>query len=131
MMTKNKTRLLESINAKLTHQKYAIDLDYSKIDLFIKEKSDEYSFPCRYADEYRIGVNIGCAVQISSELAQIEKEKSIEFALKNIGRGISEEIYGEVRQKLIKLSVQLNREGRFNSPSHEMIEEILDMITYD
>jgi hypothetical protein len=131
MMMTNKTKLLQSITAKTTGQRYAVDLDYSKIDLFIKEKSDEYSMPLKYADEYRIGVNIGCAVQISSILTQIEREKSIEFALKNIGRGISEEVYGEVRQKLIKLAVQLKREGRFGSPSHEMIEDILDMITYE
>jgi hypothetical protein len=130
-MKTNKTRLLESIEAKLTRQRYAIDLDYSKINLFIKEKTDEYSMPLKYADEYHIGVNIGCAVQIPTDISKFNKDQSIHFALKKIGRGISEEVYGEVRQKLIKLAVQLKREGRFDSPSHEMIEELIEMVTYD
>jgi hypothetical protein len=127
MMTR-KTKLLESIDAKLTGRKIPVDLDYTRVELFIKEKHDE--IPFNYADEYRISVHLGCAVQIDSALSKIEKEQSINYALKSVGRGISNEVYGEVRDKLIKLAIQLKYEGKFGSPTHDMIEELIEMVTY-
>jgi len=123
-----KTKLISNIEAKLTGNRMAAVLDYTKIDFKI---SDNIEYNHKYVEEYRIGVQVGSVIQIDAELLASDKEDVINYAMQSIGRGITEEVYGELRSKLIKLAIQLRQEVNFSSPTHNMVGELLEMITYD
>lgn len=124
----HKTKLLQAIEAKMTGNKMPVFMDFAQIDFSAKE---DLSYRTHYATEYRIGVNLSSTFLIDDGLDPYTKEEQLRYSTKAIGRGIADEVYGELRNKLIKLSVQLRYEGRFDSPTHQMVDELLEMISYD
>jgi hypothetical protein len=80
-----------------------------------------------------VGVKIGASEFISDELLSDSKAAAEikEQSKRIIGRGIADYVYGDIRSKLIELSIQLRRESRPDSKTHNMVNEILEMITYD
>ena len=125
----HKTKLLQAIKAKATGNKMPIHMDFAKVDFSARE--EDASYRILSATEYRIGVHLSSTVLIDDSLDGRHKEEQLRHSTKAIGRGIANEVYGELRDKLIKISVQLRHEGRYDSPTHQMVNELLAMIEYD
>lgn len=124
-----KTKLLQAISAKMTGNKMPVDIRFA--DVSFRESKDVETYKVLRATEYRIGVNLSATILIDDELDEHTREQRIYYSTKTIGRGIAHEVYGELRDKLIELGVQLRREGRFDSPTHDMVNDLLEMIEYD
>jgi hypothetical protein len=123
-----KTKLLRAIETKLTGNREILSLGLTTIDVYNDIPLSHT--PTRYADEYRIGVNIGSSVLIESDLHHSDRKAMLEYAKARIGNDIAEEIYGELRTKLVNLSMQLKYESRPDSITHQMVDELIEMITY-
>jgi hypothetical protein len=124
-----KTKLLQSINAKITGNKMPVDIRFA--DISFRELKDLETYRLLRATEYRIGVHLSSTVLIDDDLDTRDHKEKLKWSTTSIGRGIANEVYGELRDKLIQLAIQLKHEGKFGSPTHNMVEELLDMITYD
>lgn len=126
---KSKTKLLRSINAKMTGNKMPVHMDFAHVDFSITEEPQSYKILT--ATEYRIGVSLSSAVLIDDVLDTHSREDKLQWSTKAIGRAIANEVYGELRDKLIELSVHIHRELRYDSPAHRIVDDILEMIEYD
>lgn len=124
-----KTKLLRSIEAKMTGNKMPVDVRFASITF--QESKDLETYKVLSATEYRIGVNLSSTILIDDELDAHRRDEQLYYSTKTIGRGIAHEVYGELREKLIELAVQLGRESRFDSTSHGIVNELLEMIEYD
>ncbi len=123
-----KTKLLRGIDAKLTGNRMPTELVFTDIS-YMEKDADSYDI--KYATEYRIGVTLGSTILVDHHLEPKTKTFMIEQSKRVIGRGIANEVYGEVRDKLIQLALQIRKEGRYDSSSIHMVEELLEMIVYD
>lgn len=128
-MKEAKTKLLRSIDAKMTGNKMPVHMDFAKIDFSVKEEPQSYKILT--ATEYRVGVNLSSTVLIDDGLDTRAKEDKLRWSTKSIGRAIANEVYGELRDKLIELSVHIHRECRYESPAHKIVDDLLGMIEYD
>jgi hypothetical protein len=125
-----KTKLLNSIEAKMTGQKMPVDTPF--IVVAYSEKQDHAYIPLEYAHECRIGVHLGGIELIHEKELRDNADLAIEHAKKRIGRGIANQVYGELHDKLIELAYQIRREGyRPDNKSLQMIEQMIESITYD
>lgn len=126
-----KTKLIDNIDAKLTSRKKY--LDHPLLAITFEEIKEPAVFRMETGTEYRVGVKIGASEFISDELLLNSKaaEEVKTQSKKKIGCGIANYVYGDIRSKLIDLAIQLRHESRHDSKTHVMIEELLEMITYD
>jgi len=124
-----KPKLIESIKATETGNRAPTD----RYD-FIQTKSylnDHAEHPVRvdYAKEYRVGVQLGTYVFIpEDEYAAIRLGR----AQKEVGHMICREVYGEIREELIKLRYDLYNALGFQSRDIiEKLDSIIEMTHYD
>jgi hypothetical protein len=126
-----KTKLIDNIDAKLTGRKKY--LDHPLLAITFEEKQEPTVFRMEIGTEYRVGVELGASEFISDELL-LDSKAADEIkaqSKKIIGRGIANYVYGDIRSKLIDLAIQLRHESRPDSKTHNMVNELLEMITYD
>lgn len=121
------TRLLKNIEAKITDRIEYIPSPLEDIH-FDDKPIDMFSDIGR---ELRIEIRIGSSqvipekyINTATGSMMIEQSKEI------IGRDISEHVYGELRERLYELSIELRRSGSYNKRPNEIVEELIDMITY-
>lgn len=128
-MKDHKTKLLQAIEVKLTGQLKPLPLTYTSIDF--SSSAVDHAYRYAYGEEYYVGVRMYSTTIIDAGLPHKEKEIQLSQAQRVIGRGIANEIYGDIRSKLIDLSVQLYKEGRFESAANAMVNDLIDMVTYE
>jgi hypothetical protein len=126
-----KTKLINNIDAKLTGRKKY--LDHPLLAITFEEIKEPAVFRMETGTEYRVGVKIGASEFISDELLSDSKAAAEikEQSKRIIGRGIANYVYGDIRSKLVDLAIQLHHESRSDSKTHNMVNELLEMITYD
>jgi hypothetical protein len=124
------TNLLNNIRAKMSKDKRT--LTYSPVvDIRYTERVLMPGHGVEYNNEYRIGVELGMAVQLPERLV-LSQPGEVDVVKRNIGRAIAEEVYGDVRKMLIEAMVLLQKENiPYNSESMKKLEAILGMIHYD
>jgi len=128
-MREAKAKLLRSIDAKMTGNKMPVHMDFAHVNFSVTEEHQSYKILT--ATEYRIGVNLSSTVLIDDDLDTRAREDKLHWSTKVIGRAIANEVYGELRDKLIELSVHVHRELRYDSPAHSIVDDLLEMIEYD
>lgn len=131
-----KTKLLENLKAVNTGERSYIDtplssynVTYDPID-FAYDPIDFATLTPEMGYLYRIDVRLG-ANQFISDL-ELQKNPNIINQCKTlVGRGIAEEVYGEVRNDLIKIMIELRQVGLpYNNSSLRKIKELIEKISY-
>lgn len=125
----NKTTLLENISAKQTGYKYSSNISLLDISNSVLRPKTESPLTLDKRLEYRIDVTLGAIVGIEDDeffndnLARAKRE---------IGSIIAKEVYGEIREELVKLLYELKKDLCFiNSPLYNKVEKIIEMTYYD
>jgi hypothetical protein len=121
------TRLLKNIEAKMTNRRDYIPspLEYIRFD---DEPIEVFSDIGR---ELRVEMRIGSSQIIPEKYINTATgDMMIEESKEIIGRAISEHVYGELRERLYELSIELRRSGSYNKRPNEIVEELIEMITY-
>jgi len=124
-----KPKLIQSIKATETGNRFPIDrYDFIQTEVYLSDAID-HPIKLDYAKEYRVGVQLGTYVCIpGDEYAAIRLNR----AQKEVGHMICKEVYGEIREELIKLRYEIyNKMGFHANDLIKRVDNIMDMTHYD
>jgi hypothetical protein len=123
MMLRKKARLLENIEAKISGKRIA---NPSPIE-YISYEQAKVDF--HNSIELKIFVSLGATELIDEEIYAQNPEEATQMAKSRIRRLIAHHVYGEVREKLIELSLEMRRSiSHRDEKSIRLIDEIFYMI---
>jgi hypothetical protein len=128
-----KTKLLNNIEAKLTGDVKYISSPFESVS-FKPIPDENMTIYVGKGIGYEVGVRLGAVEYIDKEIMDQPGMQGIvlEAAKKRIGRGIADHVYGDIRSQLIELSLQMRHENyRYDSKSLQMVEELIEAVTYD
>lgn len=98
-----------------------------------QEQSPSYYVGWEMLDEVRIDVNVGSTILLESGYPP----ETLKFARASVERAIINELYGDVRDKLIKLSIEMQRRGIGAAGPHghgdllDRVEQLIKMVSYE
>jgi hypothetical protein len=122
-MLRKKARLLENIEAKISGKRIA---NPSPIE-YISYEQAKVDF--HNSIELKIFVSLGATELIDEEIYAQNPEEATQMAKSRIRRLIAHHVYGEVREKLIELSLEMRRSiSHRDEKSIRLIDEIFYMI---
>ncbi len=127
-----KTRLLNNIEAKLTGDVKYISSPFESVS-FNQIPTENMTIYLGKGVGYEVGVRLGAVEYIDKEIMDQPgmQEIVLEAAKKRIGRGIADHVYGDIRSRLIELSLQMRHENySYNSKSLQIVEELIEAVTY-
>ena len=126
-MLRKKARLLENIEAKISGKRIA---NPSPIEYISFERSDDKDFHTSgNCIELKIFVSLGATELIAQEIYVENPEEVTQMAANRIRRLVAHHVYGEVREKLIELSLEMRRSrSQRDEKSIRLIDEIFYMI---
>ena len=122
-MLRKKTRLLENIEAKISGKRIA---NPSPIE-YISYEQAKVDF--HNSIELKILVSLGAIELIAQEIYVENPEEVTQMATNRIRRLVAHHVYGEVREKLIELSLEMRRTRSYpDEKSIRLIDDIFYMI---
>ena len=122
-MLRKKARLLENIEAKISGKRIANPSPIEYIS-YEQTKADFHN-----SIELKIFVSLGATELIAQELYAENPEEVTQMAANRIRRLVAHHVYGEVREKLIELSLEIRRSrSQRDEKSIRLIDEIFYMI---
>jgi hypothetical protein len=126
-MLRKKARLLENIEAKISGKRIA---NPSPIEYISFERSDDKDFHTSgNCIELKIFVSLGATEHIDEEIYAQNPDEVMQMATNRIRRLVAHHVYGEVRDKLIELSLEMRRSiSHRDEKSIRLIDEIFYMI---
>jgi hypothetical protein len=126
-----KTALLENIQAVSTGRRVYKPTPIESITL--KHDNTDLNLYRGVSEEYRIEVRLGAATLISVEELLHSKEEVVNEAKRKMGRLIANHVYGDIRQKLYELAMELRSSDKyfsFDDKAMLLVDELLDMTEY-
>lgn len=120
---RKKVRLLENIEAKTSGKRIA---NPSPIEYISYEQTKE---DFHNSIELKIFVSLGATELIAQELYVENPEEVTQIATNRIRRLVAHHVYGEVREKLIELSLEMRGSRNYRDETTiRLIDDILYMI---
>jgi hypothetical protein len=123
-----RVKLLQNIQAISTGRKIFCPVPIEHTSL-IERDLDYLTVDRVVGREYRIEVKLGASVTIPVEkLTHSKEEKEVVIATekRKIGRAIAQHVYGEVREKLFELAIELRKREHYSvlekDPALDMTE---------
>jgi hypothetical protein len=127
-----KTKLLNNIEAKLTGDVKYISSPFESVS-FNQIPDENMTIYVGKGIGYEVGVRLGAVEYIDQDIINEPGMQDIVLnaAKKRIGRGIADHVYGDIRSRLIELSIQMHHENySYNSKSLQIVEELIEAVTY-
>jgi hypothetical protein len=124
-----KTKFLNNIEAKLTGRNVPLPNPLEYIS------TQQVDILPGYAKELRVAVTLQAVTYIQNSKLELSPDNAKEVILnerQKIGREIAHHVYGDLRNKLLDLSIEIRKSQDYSKSlkSIEMIHEIIDMIEY-
>jgi hypothetical protein len=128
-----KTKLLKSIQAASTGRRVALPNPIASVS-FTSCDPETIDIIRGVGQVIRVEVRLGATAVIPEEELLSSKERAasvIEHEKRRISKHIANHVYGEVRDKLRDLAMELRkRDYSYNDPALDIIYELLDMTEY-
>jgi hypothetical protein len=128
-----KTKLLKSIQAASTGRRVALPNPIASVS-FTSREPETIDFIRGIGEVITVEVRLGATTVIPIEELHSSKERAesiIEREKSRISKQIAHHVYGEVRDKLRDLAMELRkRDYSYNDPALDIIYELLDMTEY-
>lgn len=128
-----KTKLLESIEAASTGRRVALQDNIASVS-FSSPNPETIDISRGVGEVLRVEVRLGATAVIPVEDLQHSEERAktvIEHEKRRISKHIAHYVYGDIRDKLYNLAIQLRKRNySCNDPALDIVYEILDSTEY-